>query len=119
MIPTEKRIASFIKDHFDEHENCLDMQFYRLYADSALFNNAVKDCTFSDCQPTDVLSFEYAKYENGTEFVQMFVSTPEDDGQDWFSFRDLSRRDRLNIVRLFDKMMDASGFELRAPVLAL
>ncbi len=120
MTPTEKRIALFIKDHYDENEDCLDIDFYRVYTDSDLFNDAVHDCTFGDCKPTDVLNFEYVKNNStGREYVQLFVSTPDDDCQDWFTFSDLSRRDRQNIVRLFDEMTARSGFTQRTPVLAL
>lgn len=119
MIPTEKRIASFIKDHWDEKEDCLDIQFYRLYTDSGLFDNAVMDCTFSNCNPTDVLNLEYVKREDGREYVQLFVSTKDDDGQEWFTFRELSRRDRINIVRLFEEMVAGEGFIVRTPTIAL
>lgn len=119
MTPLEKRIALFIKDHWDEKEDCLDIQFYRVYTDSNLFDGAVRDCTFSNCHPTDVLNFEYVKREDGREYVQLFVSTPEDDGQEWFSFSELSRRDRLNVARLFEEMTSRSGFEQRMPAIAL
>jgi hypothetical protein len=119
MTPLEKRIALFIKDHYDEKEDCLGIEFYRVYADSNLFDGAVRDCSFSDCNPTDVLNFEYVKREDGREYVQLFVSTPEDDGQEWFSFSELSRRDRLNVARLFEEMTARSGFTQRTPVLAL
>lgn len=120
MTPLEKRIALFIKDHWEEKEDCLDIEFYRVYTDSRLFNGSVQDCTFSGCQPTDVLSLEYVKNNgNGREYVQLFISTPDDDGQEWFTFSDLSRRDRLNIVRLFEEMIAHSVFEQRTPAIAL
>jgi len=120
MIPTEKRIASFIKDHWDEKEDCFGIEFYRVYTDSNLFDGAVRDCTFGDCHPTDVLNLEYVKNnETGREYVQLFVSTPEDDGQEWFTFSELSRRDRLNVARLFEEMTALSGFTERTPVLAI
>lgn len=119
MTPLEKRIALFIKDHYDEKEDILGIESYRVYADSNLFDGAVLDCSFSDCNPTDVLSFEYVKQEDGREYVQLFVSTPEYDGQAWFTFSEISRRDRINVVRLFDKMITRSGFVQRTPVLAV
>ena len=119
MTPLEKRIALFIKDHYDEKEDCLDIEFYRLYTDSDLFDGAVRDCSFSDCNPTDVLNFEYVKREDGREYVQLFVSTPDDDCQEWFTFSDLSQRDRDNVVRLFDEMTARCGFKQRMPVPAV
>lgn len=120
MTPLEKRIALFIKDHYDESEDCLDIDFYRVYTDSDLFNGAVSDCKFGECHPTDVLNFEYVKNNsNGREYMQLFVSTPDDDCQEWFTFDELSRRDRLNIVRLFEEMTARSGFKQNSPVLAL
>lgn len=119
MTPLEKRIASFIKDHYDEEEDCLDIQFYRLYTDSDLFDNSVSDCAFGECKPTDVLNFEYVKREDGREYVQLFVSTPEDDCQEWFTFSELSRRDRRNVARLFDEMTARSGFTQRTPAIAM
>ena len=41
------------------------------------------------------------------------------EAQEWFRFSELSRRDRLNVVRLFEKMTALSGFKQRTPVLAL
>lgn len=114
MTPTEKRIALFIKDHYDENEDCLEMMFYRLYTDSDLFNGALKDCGYPD-----VLSFECVERQDGRQYVQLFVSTPDDDGQDWFTFSELSRRDRLNVVRLFEEMTARSGFTQRMPAIAL
>lgn len=120
MTPTEKRIALFIKDHYDEEEDCLGIECYRVYADSNLFDGAVRDCKFNDCNPTDVLNLEYVKNnETGREYVQLFVSTPEDDCQDWFSFSELSRRDRLNVARLFEEMTSKGGFEQRTPAIAM
>lgn len=113
MTPTEKRIALFIKDHYDEDEDCLGMLFYRIYTDES-FNGALQDCGYPD-----VLNLEYVKREDGHEYVQLFASTAEDDGQDWFTFSDLSRRDRLNIVRLFEEMIAHSVFEQRTPAIAL
>ena len=121
MIPTEKRIALFIQDHWEEKEDSCGDIYLRVYGDRT-FDGAVKDCKFSECSPTDVLCLEYANYERygeRYEHVQLFVSTPEDDGQEWFSFRELSRRDRLNVVRLFEEMIAKGGFALKSPVLAL
>lgn len=120
MTPTEKRIALFIKDHYDEEEDCLGIECYRVFADSNLFDGAVRDCKFNDCNPTDVLYLEYVKNnETGREYVQLFVSTPEDDCQAWFSFSELSRRDRLNVARLFEEMTSKGGFEQRTPAIAM
>ena len=119
MTPTEKRIALFIKDHYDESEDCLDLEFYRVYMDDT-FNGSVSDCKFNDCNPTDVINMEYVKNnETGREYVQLFVSTTDDDCQEWFTFDELSRRDRLNIVRLFEQMTTRSGFKQRTPAIAL
>lgn len=119
MTPLEKRIALFIKDHYDEEEDCLGIEFYRVYTDSDLFDNSVSDCAFGECKLTDVLNFEYVKREDGREYVQLFVSTPEDDCQEWFTFSELSRRDRRNVARLFDEMTARHGFKQRTPVLAV
>lgn len=119
MTPTEKRIALFIKDHYDEEEDCLGIEFYRVYTDDT-FNGSVRDCKFNDCNPTDVLNLEYVKNnETGREYVQLFVSTPEDDCQEWFTFSELSRRDRRNVARLFDEMTSKRGFEQRTPAIAM
>ena len=120
MIPTEKRIAQFIKAHYDDFEDCIGIEYYCVYTDSALFDNAVSDCTLGDCKPTDVLSIEYAKnVETGHEYVQLFISTPDNDGQEWFKFSELSHRDQLNVVRLFEQMAVLDGFKQRAPVILL
>lgn len=120
MIPTEKRIAQFIKDHYDDYEDCIGIEYYYVYTDSVLFNNAVSDCTLEDDKPTDVLSIEYAKnVETGHEHVQLFISTPDNYGQEWFELSELSRRDRLNVIRLFEQMMALDGFKQRAPVILL
>lgn len=120
MTPLEKRIALFIKDHWDEKEDCLDIEFYRVYTDGHLFNGSVQDCTFSSCQTTDILSLEYVKNNgNGREYVQLFISTPEDDVQEWFTFSELSRRDRLNVAHLFEEMTSKGGFKQRTTAIAL
>ena len=110
MRGNEKKMASFIKDHWEEMEDCLGIEFYRVYCDTT-FNGAVKDCTFSDCTMPDVLCIEYVKNdENGREYVQLFASTPDDDGQEWFTFSGLSKRDKQNVVKLFDAMVAKGGF---------
>ena len=121
MIPTEKRIASFIKDHWEEKEDSCGDLYLRVYADRT-FDGAVQDCKFSDQKVTDVLCLEYAQYERygeRYEHVQLFVSDSEDEGQTWFTFRELSRRDRINIARLFEEMVAGEGFVVKTPAIAL
>ena len=115
MKQDEKRIALFIQNHWEEKEDCLGDEYRRIYADST-FNGAVQDCVFSNCRPTDVLCLEYVKHENGRELVQLFISTPDDEGQEWFTISDLSKRDRENVIKLFDAMVAKRGFPDRETV---
>lgn len=101
MNAVEQKIADFIRSNFDEQEDCFGM-FYRSYTDHRMFDGAVQDCG----ELTDVLCFEYVELEDGKKFLQLFLSAPPDDMyQDWRSFRDLSERDRSNVIRLFEEMM--------------
>ena len=118
MTPTEKRIALFINDNWEDKEDCLGDEYKCIYADHT-FIDAVQDCRFNECAPTDVLCIEYAKHEDGREFVQLFISTHDDECQEWFSLSELSRRDRLNVVRLFDEMVAKGGFRAKTPVIAI
>ena len=121
MTPIEKRIASFIQDHWEEKEDSCGDLYLRVYADKT-FNGAVKDCKFYDHKVTDVLCIEYAQYERygkRYEHVQLFVSDTEDDAQDWFTLSDLSRRDRINVVVLFEQMVAGGGFTIKTPAIVM
>lgn len=97
MTDTERSIANFIRKNYDEDEHFYPHTEYRLYV-SGDFCGAIS----SQGEETDVLFFLYTKNEeNGDEYIQLFISSPDDVSQDFIYLDDLTEEEKEKVIHLF------------------
>lgn len=98
MTDIEKKIADIIFKNYDEYEYSEPYTDYRIYADSELFNGVIS----SQGEETDVLFFHYTTDdETGRNYIQLFISSPDDMCQDFIYFDNLTDDEQKRITDLF------------------
>lgn len=106
MTDTEKRIAEIIDRHYHEEETSYPYIDRKLYAgtDLADFNGVIS----SQDEETDVLMFQHTiNEEQGEDYIQLFISSPDDMAQDFVNLSDLTEEEQATIVKLFADQVEA------------
>lgn len=98
MTDIENRIANILIEQHDEIEKSYPYLDYRLYADGDLFNEVIS----SQGKMTDVLFFVLTKNrEYNKEYVQLFISSPDDMCQEFVYITSLTEDEQNEILRRF------------------
>lgn len=92
MTDIEKRIANFILMHYDEDEQSYPYSDYRLYITA---NGVIK----SQNEMTDVLFVQFTENnDTDTEYLQVFISSPDDMSQDFVYFGNLTEDEKKAVI---------------------
>ena len=98
MNEIEKRIADVLLNYYEETEDSYPYKDYRIYTDSNIFNNVIS----SQGEMTDVLFFVFTRNEeSGSEYVELFISSPDDMCQDFTYLTSLTEDEQSHIFHLF------------------
>ena len=92
MTDIEKRIADIILKNYDEDEQSYPYSDYRLYITA---NGVIK----SQNEMTDVLFVQYTEIaEPEGEYLQVFLSSPDDMAQDFVYFGSLTEDEQKAVI---------------------
>ena len=92
MTDIEKRIADIILKNYHEDEQSYPYSDYRLYITA---NGVIK----SQNEMTDVLFIQYTEIEEPEgEYLQVFLSSPDDMAQDFVYFGSLTEDEQKAVI---------------------